>query len=433
MASKAFGRKAPVHSHLVHPGAGGTPGEIQDLRKDIDEAFTAVEASLETPGAGGTGIIAVEEWVNPAASNDAFFMVAKNFTASDQAITAVTGTVCTPPRNVIASVAILAGAGAGNMTVKGTDVNGAAISEVLAVPAGTNVVVGNKAFKTVTEVDLPAIVAGAFAGNVKIGTGDKIGLSSKIKLRNAAPNVIAETVDGVVSVRAASATTATNQVTRTTEIVLLSAPVAAGAANPYHAQVAAGAPLNVNAAWTLYNPARNVQIILGAGGANPVVYTVTGTDYAGEALTEQITALGPGTYNGNSIFHTITSVTSDIDPAGATDILVGERMGLPSGFTVAGDILELAVVAAGVATPEAVVATHPTTGGFEPTNKANAARVYRVRYVREHNHTQAAHTHAAGLGVYATPAVGAPNGTFAPVTVPNGAHDYCVVYERDNA
>lgn len=433
MASKAFGRKAPVHSHLVHPGAGGTPGEIQDLRKDIDEAFIAVEASLETPGAGGTGIIAVEEWVNPAASNDAFFMVAKNFTAAVQAITAVTGTTCTPPRNVIATVTIDAGVGAGNMTVRGTDCSGAVISEVVAVPAGTSVVVGNKAFATVTQVDLPAIVAGAFAGNVRIGTGDKIGLNSKIKLRNTVPNVLAEVVDGAVSVRAAAAATAANQITRMAETALLTAPVVAGAGNPYHAQVAAGAPISVNAAWTFYDPARNVQIILGVGGANPVVYTITGTNYAGEVLTEQITAAGAGTYNGNSIFHTITTVTSDVNPGGTTDLCVGESLGLPSAFTIAGDIAELAVVAAGVATPEAVVATHPTSGGFEPTNNANAARNYRVRYTREHNHTQVAHTHAAGLGTYTTPAVGAPNGTFTPVAAPNGAHDYCVVYERDNA
>jgi hypothetical protein len=190
--------------------------------------------------------------------------------------------------------------------------------------------------------------------------------------------------------------------------------------------------LNVNAAFSSFDPPRNVQIIVGAGGV-ATVYTVTGTDYAGAPLTETINATGAGTFNGNAIFHTVTSVASDVDPVGTTDVVVGERLGLPCGLTIAGDIVELAVIAAGAATPEAVAAAHPLSGGFEPTSKCNGARNYRVRFKRDHNHIQAAHSHGGGAGAYATPAVGVPNGTYTPATAPNGVHDYCLVYERDNA
>ena len=44
---------------------------------------------------------------------------------------------------------------AGNVTIEGTDIEDKAISEVIALN-GANVVNGNKAFKTVTEITLPA-------------------------------------------------------------------------------------------------------------------------------------------------------------------------------------------------------------------------------------------------------------------------------------
>lgn len=63
---------------------------------------------------------------------------------------------------------------AGNVSVVGTDINGAAINEVIAL-AGVAVVVGNKAFKTVTQVTLPAYAV-ANTERVRVGTGAKLGL-----------------------------------------------------------------------------------------------------------------------------------------------------------------------------------------------------------------------------------------------------------------
>lgn len=50
MASNSFGSKRPQRSHLIRPG-GGLKGEIFDLRKDIDEAFSTVEPGANFIGA----------------------------------------------------------------------------------------------------------------------------------------------------------------------------------------------------------------------------------------------------------------------------------------------------------------------------------------------------------------------------------------------
>ena len=50
MGSRSLGSRGPRNPHLVRPG-GGLRGEVQDLRKDVDEAFTALESELPVPGA----------------------------------------------------------------------------------------------------------------------------------------------------------------------------------------------------------------------------------------------------------------------------------------------------------------------------------------------------------------------------------------------
>jgi hypothetical protein len=67
------------------------------------------------------------------------------------------------------------------------------------------------------------------------------------------------------------------------------------------------------------NVGYTVLVTLGTSGANPVVYTVTGT-YCGQDVTEEITATGEGTYEGIQPFTTITAFASDVDPVGTTDL-----------------------------------------------------------------------------------------------------------------
>lgn len=65
----------------------------------------------------------------------------------------------------------------GNVTIKGTNYNGDSITEIIALN-GVTAVEGTKAFKTVTEIDLPIQTA---AGNtVSVGYGEKLGLPYKL-------------------------------------------------------------------------------------------------------------------------------------------------------------------------------------------------------------------------------------------------------------
>lgn len=66
---------------------------------------------------------------------------------------------------------------AGNVTIHGTNYENAVISEVIALNAA-NEVLGNKAFKTVTSVDLP-IQTNVGTDTVSIGFGEKLGLPYK--------------------------------------------------------------------------------------------------------------------------------------------------------------------------------------------------------------------------------------------------------------
>lgn len=67
---------------------------------------------------------------------------------------------------------------AGNVVIEGTNADGAPITETIALNAA-NVVVGNKAFATVTKATLPDYVT-ANTERVRIGTGAKLGLPLRL-------------------------------------------------------------------------------------------------------------------------------------------------------------------------------------------------------------------------------------------------------------
>lgn len=141
-----------------------------------------------------------------------------------------------------------------------------------------------------------------------------------------------------------------------------------------HAQVAAGAPLNVTADFTPQLPARTCQIILGVGGANPVTYTITGLGMDGMVQTDTIVATGAGTYQGTMAFTSITSLTSDVNPGGTTDLGTGVGFGLPNAGGIIYSIDTLAVL--GVI--EAGVVKNPVTATVVPTTAPNNTRVFTV-------------------------------------------------------
>lgn len=83
---------------------------------------------------------------------------------------------------------------AGTVTVTGTDLFGAVITESLALTDNlSTVVAGNKAFKTVTSVAFPAEDA-PYAATFDVGTGDKLGVK---RCMNAAGHVVFATLGGV--------------------------------------------------------------------------------------------------------------------------------------------------------------------------------------------------------------------------------------------
>lgn len=66
----------------------------------------------------------------------------------------------------------------GNVVIAGLDASGVAITETIALNAA-NVVVGNKAFASVTSITLPAYAV-ANTERVRVGTGAKLGLPVRL-------------------------------------------------------------------------------------------------------------------------------------------------------------------------------------------------------------------------------------------------------------
>lgn len=144
-----------------------------------------------------------------------------------------------------------------------------------------------------------------------------------------------------------------------------------------HAQVAAGAAVNVSTAFTVPYPRRALEIVLGATSVPSVVYTVKGTRVDGVAQTLTCTAAGAGTYevgDGAQPFETVTSLTSDIDPGGTTDLKTAD------GFGVGEPFVGTPVVSADGVVDATPTALNAAWGGVKPTTIPNGTHAYGVRY-----------------------------------------------------
>jgi hypothetical protein len=126
----------------------------------------AFPAHLHIPGA------------NAAATDAVSVLAATALIAAAQTITAgITNPKIARNLQVVGNTAGMAG----NVTIHGTAYNGKVISETFALN-GTTMVVGNLAFHTVTEVDLP-VQSGA-GDTVSVGVGGKLGLPYKLMFLN---------------------------------------------------------------------------------------------------------------------------------------------------------------------------------------------------------------------------------------------------------
>lgn len=135
---------------------------------------------ISNPIANGGYVVASQTIGSPATASNTAVHAAVTDTGVDQSVT----TGITNP-DVARNVTATAGGTAGDIkaiqvVVHGTDINDQAISETL--PAftvnSTGTVVGSKAFKTVTSVDIPA--HDGTGATTAIGTGTKLGLNSRL-------------------------------------------------------------------------------------------------------------------------------------------------------------------------------------------------------------------------------------------------------------
>lgn len=186
-ASKSMLGMGPAIPHTV-------PRETMDLRDDCDKAFKWVE----TPGHRGTGVVAVEEWLAPGGGDILYWLGATAFSAAAQHVHSSSGQLA-EPRNVVLDFVITAGVPAGDVVVKGLDIDGVERTVTVPVPAATSLVDAKVPLKLVKSVDIPPH-GGAFTGTVSVGFGDAIGLGSPIKARSFGPHILQELYDGVPAV-----------------------------------------------------------------------------------------------------------------------------------------------------------------------------------------------------------------------------------------
>jgi hypothetical protein len=106
------------------------------------------------------------------------------------------------PRNL--TVTGNAAAVAGNVVIVGTNAGGETITETI-VASGTSTVVGNKAFKTITSITLPAWVS-ANTERIRVGTGAKLGLGALLSRNSVLRAFLGGVLEGTAPTVAFSAT-----------------------------------------------------------------------------------------------------------------------------------------------------------------------------------------------------------------------------------
>lgn len=211
--------------------------------------------------------------------------------------------------------------------------------------------------------------------------------------------------------------------------------------------------------------------------------TIIGTGAGGAPLAQIIPLVGgTRTVVTDGAYATVTSITVAGLVGGGAGINIGVGQGAALGVPVPADATGFAVHKTMVdQVDEAVAGVDPTSYSIAPTTAANGAHDYAFCYSYDlaththvatdaghthvatdaghthvatdaghthvatdaghvhattevaHNHTQNSHTHAGaeGEGTFETPTTSPPNGNWTPAVAPNGAHDYCIIYEVD--
>lgn len=192
MDSKSMKGMGPAVPHLADK-PGGLAGEIWDLRGDVDRACSR----LETPGAGGTGVVAVEEWSAPPAASIDYFLPATVLGMTRHVETSAAAPLAVP-RNVMIDFIVTVGTPSGSLVVTGRDVAGVVRSATVPMPAASALVDAGIALVDVDTIEFLPLPPTLFDGTASVGYGDAIGLGSPAKTRQMGVHVIDEYMDGAI-------------------------------------------------------------------------------------------------------------------------------------------------------------------------------------------------------------------------------------------
>lgn len=124
---------------------------------------------------GSKGYIRRDSWTAPAAASTTAVHVAVNSNA------VITTGITNPdfPRNITIVGAGSGHAATGTVVINGTNIRDQVISETLTLNSNTTVA-GNKAFKTVTSIDMTGVSGNDANDTVAVGIGTKFGLAKKL-------------------------------------------------------------------------------------------------------------------------------------------------------------------------------------------------------------------------------------------------------------
>lgn len=332
-----------------------------------------------------------------------------------------------------------------------------------------------------TDVTSVVFAAGDGVGaTIALGIEDVFGLPSKIRWRASGGAVLAELMDGSQVGTGGAAATAVNTTIVATNQTTVATNQAATATNNNTTAKCAGAIsltnpiaaelISVVADVLLANGAqiiaaqpdcpRKLQVRITDGDSSISAGTVTlvGVSAGGKALSQVINlAGGTRTVVTDDAYATLTSATvAALAGHGAGDN-IGIGVGAGFGLPVPENATNLVVTKTFVdGASEVVAGVDAAAYSVAPTTAPNAAHDYEFFFAYDwphthvqaahnhtqdthnhtqdtHNHVQSAHSHAGAEGeaTIVAPTTSLPNGSYAPATTPNGAHDYALVFEQD--
>jgi hypothetical protein len=145
--------------------------------KKLEALLSAIDQAIIDNGTADASKEPIHQLIPaPDASSNVTVLIATVLTTDVQTITVGITNPDVPRVPVIKGV-MAGGSLTGNVVITGTNINNAAISDTIALN-NSNAVAGSKAFKTISQIQLPVRVT--VADTVSVGFNDQLGLSALI-------------------------------------------------------------------------------------------------------------------------------------------------------------------------------------------------------------------------------------------------------------